>query len=758
MRRYLLTIVTVLVSVVAAAPAAQALVVDMNATGQTSIAYNSSNQSGYFGVALTPGTCGDLATAGTCASLSNVGVPTVTSSAPCLDPALTSDLWTFGQLDRLPNDALCYHGGPVTHQNETFALTWDAPFPTGSQHNYWSDTRKYVEQFLRDLADGSGSLTSPYAITTQYTDANGRAHNSSKYGGGCIDYGVTGGSQCEFDTAGAGHDFPVSGCPVTGASSIGLNTTIPNTVCLTDAQLQGEVSTMVAQTGILGRTQPGYTPVVTLLMPPGVATCLDAASKLCSANDSLTPPPASLVAGATGGSIPLGTYRVEIVYVTASGEQLPGASGTVTTTSSVSTISLNSPPPASGVTGWYAYVASASAPTFTRWQSSPTAIGTNLVMTSLPSSGAPPRPSFCSYHSQVDVGGTEVAYVVQPWTGLTGCDEPDAPVISANPPPQQLATDMGIRLVSPLSQSQISSIVDPSLNGWFALNGAEMNDNGGCTPLGGGLDSVRLGSSSQNPYLLQREFNNAGAIESDPNTYFGCAPGVILSPAFVVPSAINQGDELQLDGSISASTLMVPNSGYSWDFGDGATATGPSVLHTYTKGGTYTIKLTTTDRGGNQASLSQIVSVLDQNGNAVTSSPSGTAAGQSGNGSPGSGSGPPPALQVHLLLMPQSLKTALRSGIAVRVSSNQAVDGFAWIYISRAAAERVHIRVGRGPSVVIGQGTVARIENGTALLRLHLSRGVAAKLMHLRHVTFSVRLQLAAASGDKLAVVAAAHY
>ena len=34
---------------------------------------------------------------------------------------------------------------------------------------------------------------------------------------------------------------------------------------------------MIAQTGIIGRTQPGYTPLVDLLLPPGVETASTAA-------------------------------------------------------------------------------------------------------------------------------------------------------------------------------------------------------------------------------------------------------------------------------------------------------------------------------------------------------------------------------------------------------------------------------------------------------------------------------------------------
>ncbi len=124
--------------------------------------------------------------------------------------------------------------------------------------------------------------------------------------------------------------------------------------------------------------------------------------------------------------------------------------------------------------------------------------------------GRPLAASYlCSYHSQVNVGGTKVAYVVQPWTALTGCDEPDAPKIPEHPTSQELAVDVGIRLVSPLSQGQLAAVVNPSLNGWFALDGSEVNDNTVASPSGTQLDSVTVGNSSTEPYLLQREFNNA---------------------------------------------------------------------------------------------------------------------------------------------------------------------------------------------------------------------------------------------------------
>lgn len=586
------------------------------------------DESSRFGVALVPGTRGDLVTA---------GVPTVTSSAPCTDPALTSDLI-------LPEFGLCWHGGAVMHANETFALAWD---PVRS---YFATTKEYVEQFLRDVADGSGTLTSPYAVTGQYTDASGRAANASRYGGACTDFGVPGGSACDFAGPGTGHNYPTSGCTASGTTDT-VFVKGSNYACLTDAQLKGELATMIAQTGILGRTEPGYTPTLVLLTPPGVEICLDGAGELCSAATEST----------------------------------------------------------------------ASA-------------------------------QFCSYHSQVNVGGAVVPYVVQPWTALAGakgareCDEPELPEIPETVDAHTLAVDLGIRLVSPLSQAQIATITNPELTGWSALDGSEINDNRGCKPLGPLFDTVTVGASSQNPYVLQREFNNAGVIETDPNA-LACTPNVVLMPTFVVPSAINQGDVVQFDGSTSPSTLIVPRAGYAWDFGDKTAAVGPSVEHSYTKGGTYTVTLTLTDRGGNVRSLTHAISVLGPTGQVVAPPP--TAGGPNGTS---------PGLHVKLQLLPESLKALLRRGVSLKVTANEAADGIASISIARATAKHAHIAAGRGPAVVIGRGTVKGVINGTIGLRLRLSKTVAAKIRRLGHVTLTISLTLLDHSGDKQTVVVAGRY
>jgi hypothetical protein len=421
--------------------------------------------------------------------------------------------------------------------------------------------------------------------------------------------------------------------------------------------------------------------------------------------------------------------------VTAAGESLPSGSESVTVTGTGS-LTIDAPPQIDGELGWYAYVDG-------KRQGGLNGVTSSLTLNTTGDGPAPQPalPGFCSYHSQVSVAGTEVPYVVQPWNVGTACDEPDSPPFSATDTPQVLSTKAGIRLASPLSQSQIAAIVNPELNGWSAANGSEIDDNGGCQPLKS-FDGVTVGSSSQNPYLLQREFNNAGVLESDPFTYFGCAPNVILAPAFVVPSSVNPGDEVQFDGSVSPSTLIVPKAEYQWSFGDGATATGPSVVHSYAKGGSYTVTLTVTDRGGYSDHLSQTVTVLGAGGQPVTP--------------PGSSGGP--GLHVRILLMPQSKRSILEHGVNLRVTSNARANGIAWVSIPRGLAKRAHIKAGHKPYVVIGVGTVSGIRDGTVSLHLKLSRSVAAKLRHLRHVTVSVRLSLVGVGGNRVAVDAAGRY
>lgn len=623
MRRYSLAVRRLVLALTCTALASLAVA----AGAQATVVHDGSGDT--FGVALVPGSTGFGGT--------NYSPDQATAGAPCVDPALTAD---FGG-PYLPGEALCLRdsslgaGATVLHQSELFAFTWD------QDHHYWDKTRGYVEQFLHDVAAGAGSLTSPFAVASQYTDALGnRAATPSVYGGGCIDYGVTGGYTCTFGAtngSGAGWNYP-SGDPVQNCAPSGTDID----TCLTDSAIQGEVSRMLSSTGV--GTIPSskhITPLIVLLTPPNVEVCLDSVGDVCSVNSNAS-------------------------------------------------------------------------------------------------------VKFCTYHSQVN----GIPYVVLPWTIHTDCDEPKLPTLPTNPTPDQVTADAGSRLVSPLSGGLIAAMVNPFLNGWFGNDGTEIDDP--CAPAGADIDTVPVGNGS---YALEREWNNAATLVSDPFTYGGCAPSVALEPTFVAPTAVEPGDTIQFDGSTSGSTLIIPKDDFQWNFGDGATATGPSVEHSYASAGSYNVTLTVKDRGNNTATLVQTVQVLGTDGQPA---PPTSSTGSGGGSRSGSGSGS--ALNVRLQLMPQSLKAVLRNGILVRVSSNKPANGIATVSITRQSAKKAGIKVGRGPSVRIGLGTVATITNGTMTLRLHLSKAVAKKLSHLRHVAMTIRLALVASGNDRFAVDAAGKY
>lgn len=69
------------------------------------------------------------------------------------------------------------------------------------------------------------------------------------------------------------------------------------------------------------------------------------------------------------------------------------------------------------------------------------------------------------------------------------------------------------------------------------------------------------------------------------------------------------GYETLFDGSRSGDNFGIKN--YKWNFGDGATADGTNVTHTFTKSGKYTVTLTVIDESGNSSSDTMTVTVYD---------------------------------------------------------------------------------------------------------------------------------------------------
>jgi hypothetical protein len=84
-------------------------------------------------------------------------------------------------------------------------------------------------------------------------------------------------------------------------------------------------------------------------------------------------------------------------------------------------------------------------------------------------------------------------------------------------------------------------------------------------------------------------------------------PNAPSTPAVAAPNALTLAVSPPLPALAAATqlTFTAQSSGngvtYSWDFGDGGAASGPSVTHAYAAAGTFTVKVTATNAGGSAA-------------------------------------------------------------------------------------------------------------------------------------------------------------
>jgi PKD repeat protein len=99
---------------------------------------------------------------------------------------------------------------------------------------------------------------------------------------------------------------------------------------------------------------------------------------------------------------------------------------------------------------------------------------------------------------------------------------------------------------------------------------------------------------------------NDGTGDSNTATVSIFIGTVDIPPTAVIASSASIGEaphQVQFDGSGSTDSDGAI-SAFSWDFGDGETAAGPVVTHTYTQAGTYSARLTVTDNSGLTGSAS----------------------------------------------------------------------------------------------------------------------------------------------------------
>ncbi len=90
--------------------------------------------------------------------------------------------------------------------------------------------------------------------------------------------------------------------------------------------------------------------------------------------------------------------------------------------------------------------------------------------------------------------------------------------------------------------------------------------------------------------------------------------------------SVTPGPAPNLDVGVSLSAQVsvaggIPSYGASWDFGDGGTAVGLSVVHAYSATGTYLLTVTVTDSTGSSVTVSRVVEVQPRPVVTVTANP-----------------------------------------------------------------------------------------------------------------------------------------
>jgi hypothetical protein len=637
-------------------------------------------------------------------------------------------------------------GHPVMHVNHTYAIYWD---PTASYHGDW---QTLINGYLQGASSASGTLGNELAVTGQYTDSTnqGAAYNSIFRG-------------AFTDT----NPYPaINGC----ADANPLTSGVVH-ACLSDAQVQQELSTFISQQHGL---EKGMRSLFFLLTPPGVSVCLDNGSggdPYCS--DNTTEPGhgfCSYHSAITPTNPGVGDANT-IIYA-----MIPWSAGGLDD----------------------AHLAPAD----------------QTQVNDCQDGAWDPSPPNPEHHESSAV-------------------EQQPNQLSTTGPDGTFDGALADLIINQVGVEQQNAVTNPLLNAWQDSLGNEVADE--CRDffapyLGGNsapqattgaatLFNQTIGTHS---YYVNDAFNLAALPHVDlgglfvPYPAVPCVGGVNLVPSFTIPNGVSSGDLVGFDGMESNITLNIaekfppaggsPQASYptfTWDFGDGSAPVsgfapgGPGVnspgaspcslpwvspcagstFHSYTYGGTYPVTLKVTDVGGNVATISHPITVAGPPaptppgsgaGSSDGSSSSGAAGGSTG--SPGSsGAGPAasslPAPIASAAVTGRSLKKALNKGLTVRYSVNEQVAGRFEVLLDSSVASHLGIH---GPkatgmpagssSVVIGTAVLITTKRGHSTVRIHFSKRTAARMKRLRNVKLTLRLTVrnAASSSPKSTTVVTA--
>jgi PKD domain len=222
---------------------------------------------------------------------------------------------------------------------------------------------------------------------------------------------------------------------------------------------------------------------------------------------------------------------------------------------------------------------------------------------------------YCAYHSQVTgiTPGNQVAtYSNMPYE--SACDSGQAPTGTQHNADTDGTLDSGIHEIS-------ESATDPAGNAWLDSGGQEIGDK--CTnpvvtttaatygtPLGG-LPASRTAYNqliNNHTYYTQMLWANNPTQTPKTTAAAGCVQRIGPSPVITMSAFPKAGQSVTYIGS-GSTDIQHPITKYSWNFGDGTTATGITAKHTFAAAGNHTVTLAVTDGYGSPSTQARQVTV-----------------------------------------------------------------------------------------------------------------------------------------------------
>ena len=378
-------------------------------------------------------------------------------------------------------------------------------------------------------------------------------------------------------------------------------------------------------------------------------------------------------------------------------------------------------------------------------------------------------------------------------------------------------TGLADLIINQIAVEQQNIITDPSLESWKDAAGNEVTDEcrnffvpttsgsaaAAALTLAGTLANDTLGGKS---YYLNTGFNLAGLERAHPGVEYPglpfpgvtCLTGVALAPKFTAPNTVKGNEVVGFNGMESNITLnsavgfsptgvAQPDYAiYTWNFGDetpevsgyapGAPACelpwlstcAASEFHSYQYNGTYNVTLTVKDVGGNVASVTEPVTVVEGenrpvppppaggggSGGSSGSSSSGGSSTSTGGGGTSSGSGAVPVVKPSVApaataaVASTSLKSVLAKGLSVRYSVSEQVTGHFEVLLAASVAKKVGLKgalatglpKGTGPEIVVAKAILVTTQGGHNTVKILFGKKTAKLLRKLHKVSLMVRL------------------